>query len=124
MLLAYLVLALHIVVIAFNLFGLIAIPLGARYGWAPARAPTWRLLHILSWAVVAAQAVAGRACFLTIWQDDLAGSGEDAPLIMRWINAVVFWPLPMWVFALLYVAAFAYVLGLLWLVPLRWKPAR
>lgn len=120
MMLASLVLAVHVAIIAFNLLGLIAIPVGARRGWTWVRAPLWRALHLVSWGAVALQATAGRACFLTVWQDDLAGIGAaDTPLIMRWVNAVIFWPLPLWVFTALYVVAFAYALALLWLVPPR-----
>ena len=120
MALAYLVLAVHLAIIAFNLFGLVAIPLGARRGWAFVHAPLWRTLHVASCGAVVLQAVAGRACFLTIWQDDLAGAATAGePLIMRWVNSLVYWPLPMWVFTAAYAAVFAYVLALLWLVPLR-----
>jgi hypothetical protein len=67
---------------------------------------------------VAAQALAGRACFLTIWQNDLTASVQPAtPLIVRWIDQLVYWPLPVWVFAALYVLVFTYALALLWLVP-------
>lgn len=120
MLLASLILAVHVAIIAFNLIGLFVIPVGAHYGWAWVRAPLWRALHLVSWGAVALQALAGRACFLTIWQHDLAGTEAAAtPLIMRWVNALIFWPLPMWVFTALYVAALAYALALLWLVPPR-----
>lgn len=110
------VLALHLAIIAFNVFGLVAIPLGAWRGWAWVRARWWRVLHLLSLAVVAMQAALGQACFLTIWQDDLTGGGAEDPLIMRWINSVIFWPLPMWVFTAAYLLVFAYVLALWWWV--------
>jgi len=116
---AQLVLATHLAVIGFNLFGLVAVPLGARLGWPFVRAPTWRVLHLLSLSVVAVQAVLGRACFLTDWQDYLTGTPATQPLIMRWANAVVFWPLPIWVFEALYLAAFACTLALFWFVPPR-----
>lgn len=114
-----LVLALHVAVIGFNVAGLIAIPLGARLGWRFVRVRWLRLLHLGSLAVVAVQAVLGEACFLTYWQDDLTGGGREDPLIMRWVNSVVYWPLPMWVFTTVYLAVFAYVLAL-W----RWVPPR
>ena len=120
MALAYLVLAVHLAIIAFNLFGLVAIPLGARRGWAFVHAPLWRTLHVASCGAVVLQAVAGRACFLTIWQDDLAGAPTASePLIMRWVNSLVYWPLPMWVFTVASSAVFAYGLALRWLVPPR-----
>lgn len=111
------VLAVHIAVILFNVFGLVAVPAGAVCGWRFVHIRWWRVLHLLSLAAVAAQALAGRACFLTIWQSRLAGSIQPAtPLIVRWIERMVYWPLPIWVFAALYVLIFAYALVLLWLV--------
>lgn len=111
------VLALHLAVIGFNLFGLVAVPLGAWRGWSFVRARGWRLLHLASLAVVALQALLGRACFLTIWQDDLGGAQSQPPLIMRFVNSLIYWPLPMWVFTAVYVAVFAYVVALWFLVP-------
>lgn len=118
-LLGGLVLAAHLAVIGFNLFGLVAIPLGAWRGWSFVRVRWWRLLHLGSLAVVALQALAGRACFLTIWQDEISGSAAGDPLIMRIVNGLIYWPLPIWVFTAAYVAVFAYVLALWRFVPPR-----
>lgn len=116
---AALILAVHIAIIGFNLFGLIAVPLGAWRGWSWVHRPVWRLLHLGSLAVVALQAAFGRACFLTIWQAAAeSGQRNPEPLIMRWVNALVFWPLPLWVFGAIYLAVLAYALALLWCVPL------
>ena len=118
--LAATILAIHVSIIAFNLFGLVAVPLGAWRGWRWVHAPVWRLLHLGSLAVVALQAALGRACFLTIWQADLEGAqGAAEPLIVRWVNSLVYWPLPLWVFTLAYFAVLIYALALLLLVPLR-----
>jgi hypothetical protein len=118
MTLAHFVLAIHVAIIAFNLVGLVAILLGVRFGWSFVRLRMWRVLHVLSWGVVTLQAVAGRACFLTDWQYELAGGeGNPDPLVARLVNAVIYWPLPLWVFTVLYGAIFAIVLALLWLVP-------
>lgn len=120
MVLSNLVLAVHFAIIAFNVLGLIAIPIGASLGWRFVRAPLWRMLHLLSWAVVALQAAAGRACFLTDWQFDLAGGeGTPEPLVARLVNALIYWPLPLWVFAALYAGAFALVAAFFWIVPVR-----
>jgi hypothetical protein len=71
--------------------------------------------------VVALQAVVGAACFLTIWQSALlerAGTpASREPLIQRWVESLIFWPLPLWFFAALYVGLFAYTLLLWRLVP-------
>src|SRR5690606_32496722 len=93
--------------------------LGAWRGWRFVRARGWRLLHLASLAVVALQAVLGRACFLTIWQDEAGGGVERPPLIARTINSLIYWPLPLWVFTAAYMAVFAYVLALWFLVPPR-----
>ena len=71
----------------------------------------------------ALQALLGRACFLTLWQDSLAQNagepGSQAPFIQRWVSEVIFWPLPVWFFALLYVAVWIYAMLLWRLVPPR-----
>lgn len=120
MALSHLVLAIHFAIIGFNVLGLIAIPVGGFLRWSFVRVRTWRILHVLSWGIVALQAAAGRACFLTDWQYDLAGGeGHAEPLIARLVNAVIYWPLPLWVFAVLYALVFAIVLALFWIVPIR-----
>ena len=116
--LAGIVLAVHVGVICFNLFGLLAIPLGGWLGWRWVRGFWWRALHVACLSIVALQALLGRACFLTLWQNELAGDGmRPTPLLMRWVDSIIFWPLPLWVFALLYVLVLLGVVALWWLVP-------
>ena len=117
--LATLVLALHLAIILFNVGGLVVIPLGAWRQWRFVRIFWWRALHLALLAVVALQAVLGRVCFLTDWQAALAGASAPTPLIAGWINRLIYWPLPLWVFAVLYVAVWIYVLALWLLVPPR-----
>ena len=120
--LAGLILYVHLLIICFNLFGLVVIPLGGWMGWAFVHAPAWRILHLGSLGVTALQASFGQACFLTVWQAAASnGSPAAEPLIMRWVNSLIFWPLPEWVFVLIYLLTFAYVILLLWIVPLRWR---
>jgi hypothetical protein len=116
------ILAVHAAIIAFNVAGLLVIPLGAALGWRLVRIAWLRLLHLALLAIVAGQALAGRACILTIWQRDLAGQAPGAaapaaPLIMGWVNRLIYWNLPFWVFTVLYSAVFLYVVGLSFLVP-------
>ena len=117
--LGQLLLVIHLAVIAFNVAGLIVVPLGGALRWRVVRNLPLRLLHVASLGVVALQAALGRACFLTDWQADLTGGGATDPLIMRWVNSVIFWPLPPWAFTAAYVAIFAYVVALWFLVPPR-----
>ncbi len=117
MALAAAILALHVAIIAFNVAGLLVIPLGAALGWRLVRVAWLRLLHLALLAIVAGQALAGRACILTIWQNDAAGAPPAQPLIMGWINRLVYWNLPFWVFIVIYSAIFLYVLAMSFLVP-------
>ena len=119
---ATLILLVHLAVVAFNVVGLVAIPLGKWLGWGFVRDFWWRFAHVLSLAVVALQAVLGRACFLTIWESALRSSADAAvppPMIADWINSVLYWPLPLWMFAAGYVGVLLYAL-MLW----RWVPPR
>jgi hypothetical protein len=50
--LAEAVLALHVGVILFNLFGLVAIPLGGWRGWRFVRGVWWRALHLAAMSAV------------------------------------------------------------------------
>ncbi len=119
-LLAGIVLAIHVAIILFNIFGLVAVPLGAWRRWTFVRGFWWRALHLASLVAVAAQALVGRACFLTLWQADLEGGGQAAPpLIYAWVNGLIYYRLPLWIFAAAYVAVLAYALLLWRLVPPR-----
>ena len=120
--LATAVLAVHFGIVAFNLGGLVLVPIGKWAGWRIVSAFWWRLAHLASLAAVALQSILGQACFLTLWQAGLearADASDPPPLIASWINGLLFWPLPLWVFATAYVAVFVYTL-LLW----RWVPPR
>lgn len=126
--LARLVVAIHIGVILFNVAGLVVIPVGAWRGWRFVRIFWWRALHLAILALVAVQALLARACFLTLWQSALqqrAGeAASGAPLVARWVHDLIFWPLPLWFFAVLYVVVCLYALLLWRLVPPRLRDAR
>ena len=118
------VLALHLAIIAFNVAGCVLVPIGAWRRWRWVREFWFRLAHLLSLAVVALQALLGRACFLTIWQGNVSGASQVQPLIAGWINRMIYWPLPLWVFAGAYVLVFAYVIALWLLVRPRMPGSR
>lgn len=119
MVLAHAILVVHLAVIAFNIFGLVAIPLGAWRGWAFVRYPVWRLLHLGSLAVVAVQAAFGQACFLTIWHANIVGETAETPLIMGRVNDLILCPLPIEAFAVAYALVLIHALALFRLVPIR-----
>lgn len=112
----------HLGVVAFNIFGLVIVPIGGWQHWEFVRGFTWRLIHLLTLGIVALQAALGRACLLTIWESDLMSGGNGiipSPMIARFIDSLLYWPLPLWVFTAIYIAVLIYAV-LLW----RWVPPR
>ena len=95
MIMADAVLAGHVMIILFNISGLLVVPIGGLFGWRFVRIRWWRMLHVLLLAAVAAQALLGRACILTLWQAALNGAAAaPPPLIARFVNGMIYWPLP------------------------------
>lgn len=107
----------------FNVGGLILIPWGGMRSWRWIRNFWLRLAHLVALSVVAVQALLGRACFLTIWQSELSqrarSEGHTPPLIAHWINQLIFWPIPLWVFTVAYVLVWIYTAALWWRFPPR-----
>src|ERR1051326_853771 len=122
--LADFVLLLHFAVVLFNVFGIVAIPLGGWLGWRFVRVFWWRALHLATLAVVALQAAAGRLCFLTNWHAALLQMTENRRSfpagVADFISRLIFWPLPLWAFVVIYVAVALFTLALWWLVPPRY----
>jgi hypothetical protein len=117
---ASLVLYVHFAVVAFNIFWLVAIPLGAWRGWSFVRSFRWRVAHLAVLAVVAVQAAFGALCFLTVWQNALiraAGGAGETSWLDELVTRAIFWPLPLWAFVVLYLAAVAFAAAMWWLVP-------
>jgi hypothetical protein len=119
--LASMVLYLHFAVVVFNVFWIIAIPTGAWLNWSFVRSFWWRVVHLAVLGIVALQALIGALCFLTIWQTSLiraaGGPSGEPSRIDEWLTRAVFWPLPMWAFVVLYVAALVFAAAMWWLVP-------
>lgn len=113
------VLVVHFAFITFVVGGLGAIWLGAALGWNWVRNPLFRAAHLAAILFVAAEALLGVMCPLTVWEDALRGRGSDMGFIARWIRSVMFYELPPWVFTAAYVSFAAVVAITFWLVPPR-----
>lgn len=116
-------LAAHLTVAAFIVFGLVAIPLGGALRWPFVHVLWWRLAHLVAMGAVAAQKLMGNACFLTTWEDRLvavaAQSPHSTPSFQTFGEHVLYWNLPLWFFAALYSLLFAYALALWFVVSPR-----
>ena len=115
--LADLVLVLHFFIAGFIVLGLILVWAGALAGWRWIRNPWFRYLHLAAIAFVAAEALLGAACPLTVWEDLLRGGTRPETFVGRWVARLLYYNAPEWVFTSLYVAWAAAALLTLRLVP-------
>ncbi len=93
--------------------------IGAALGWRWIRNAWFRYLHLGAIAFVAAEALLGIACPLTVWEDLLRGGAGRESFVARWVRAFLFYRAPEWAFTTLYVAWTAATLLTLRLVPPR-----
>ena len=116
-LLADAILVLHFAIVFFIIGGLIAIWIGAARGWRWVRHFWLRVAHLAAIFFVAAEALAGVVCPLTVWEDTLRGRFAETGFIERWLHAILFYDLPPWVFTVGYVAFALVVLATFMAVP-------
>lgn len=119
--LADVILVLHFLIVAFIVGGLVLVWIGAAAGWRWVRNPWFRWLHLAAIAFVAAEALLGVACPLTVWEDALRGGVRAESFIGRWVAKVLFYRAPEWVFTAVYCAWTAATLLTLRFVPPRKK---
>lgn len=122
-LLADVLLVSHALVAAFIVLGLAAIYLGNWLSWAWVRNFWLRLLHLAAILTVVVQSWTGAICPLTDWEmqlRDLAGQERyQGSFIQHWVQAILYYDAPAWVFVLGY-TLFAGLVVLSWfLVPPR-----
>ena len=116
-------LAAHFLIAAFIVAGLILVWFGAALGWGWVRNPWFRYLHLGAIAFVAAEALAGVMCPLTLWEDMLRGTVPAESFIGRWVRYLLYYRAPEWVFTASYVVWTLATLLTLWLVPPRRRAA-
>ncbi|MCY7388060.1 MAG: DUF2784 domain-containing protein [Burkholderiales bacterium] len=116
--LADLVFMLHAGVVLFNVGGLLLIVLGGVAGWTWIRHRAFRIAHVALMAFVTVEAILGMTCPLTLLEDWLRGVATEQSFVQRWVSALIYWNAPPWVFAIIYVAVLATVIGA-WFV---WPP--
>jgi len=118
---ADLLLLLHAGVAAFVVLGLLLIMTGACLGWDWVRNPVFRGAHLAAIGFIVIQAWLGRVCPLTIWEMVLRERAGDAvyrgSFIAHWLETLLYYDAPPWVFALVYTVFGALVAGSWFLVP-------
>ncbi len=95
---------------------MIVVWVGAALGWSWIHNPWFRYLHLGAIVFVAAEALLGYACPLTVWEDLLRGGVRPESFVGRWVYRLLYYEAPEWVFTALYAAWAAATLVTLWLV--------
>ncbi len=125
LLLANTVLALHFAIVIFVVGGLAFILVGRLCAWRWVDALWFRLAHLGAIAVVAAQAWAGVVCPLTtleMWLRERAGAATyEQSFIEYWMQRLLYYEAPAWVFALAYTVFLLVVLATWVYIPPRHK---
>ena len=114
------ILVLHFLFVLFVVGGFVLIVAGGTLDWRWVRARAFRIAHLGAILLVAAEAMLGLACPLTVWEDALRRAGpQQASFVGRWVARILYFDYPEWVFAAAY-TAFALAVMVLWrLVPPR-----
>ena len=120
-LLADLVLVLHAAIVVSVVGGLLLILLGNLAGWRWVNAWWFRLTHLATIAVVVLQSWLGATCPLTSLEMTLRAKAHVSTyavgFIEHWVQRLLYYEAPAWVFALLYTLFGFAVLATWWFLP-------
>ena len=123
--LADLVLASHVLIVAFVVFGLLLIILGSCLRWPWIRALWFRAAHLLAIAFVVAESWLGVTCPLTTLERLLRERAHQVTykesFIEHWLSQILFYEAPSWTFTLAYTGFGVLVLFTWWKVPPKWR---
>ncbi len=121
--LADLVLVCHVGFVVFVVAGLLVILFGGFRGWKWVRNPWFRAAHLAAIGVVVVQAWFGVVCPLTTLEmalRDRAGEATyDGAFIAHWLERLLFYDAPLWVFVVCYTGFAVAVIASWWKFPPR-----
>jgi hypothetical protein len=116
-LLADAVLTLHLALVLFVVGGLVLVVVGNLLKWQWVNLLWFRLAHLATIAVVAAEAWLGIVCPLTTLETWLRSQAKattyEGGFVEHWLQALLFWEAEAWVFTAAY-TAFALAVGVAW----------
>jgi hypothetical protein len=110
---------LHFAIVVFIVGGLLLTWAGAALGWGWVRNPWFRYLHLAAIVFVALEALIGMVCPLTEWEDALRGGTRAESFVGRWVQRMLYYRAPEWIFTTAYAAWALATLATLRLVPPR-----
>lgn len=119
--LANAVLIVHVAIAAFVVGGLVVVVIGNLTGWRSVNNLWFRLAHLLAIVVVVAEAWLGLACPLTTLELSLRAQGGTPTyrggFIEHWLQQLLYYDAPPWVFVFAYSAFGLLVLATWWYFP-------
>jgi glutathione S-transferase len=122
-LLADAVLVLHVAIVIFVVMGLLLIVIGNLLARQWVNASWFRLAHLVTIAVVVAEAWAGIVCPLTTLEMWLRSNARaitySGSFIQHWLQPLLFWQAPAWVFTVAYSLFGLVVVAVWWYFPPR-----
>lgn len=105
----------HVLFVAFVVFGLAFILAGKLLDWAWVRNRWFRIVHLAAIGIVVLQSWLGLICPLTTWEMALRERTGEAvyagAFISHWLEALLYYQAPAWVFAVCYTVFAAIVVG-------------
>jgi len=120
-LLANTVLVLHLAVALFVVGGLVVVVVGNWRGWGWVNRLWFRMVHLAAIAMVVAESWFGIVCPLTSLESWLRSKTGEAPasqgFIEHWVEYLLFYDAPTWVFTLAYTAFGLSVAAAWWYFP-------
>jgi hypothetical protein len=118
------VVVIHAAYVGFVIVGLLAILLGELRRWKWVRNFWFRTIHFLMILIVVVQALFGVMCPLTTLEQSLRDKGGSevyaGSFVGHWVNELLFYEAPAWVFTVCYTIFGAIVLATLIAFPPRW----
>lgn len=116
----------HVLFVAFVVLGLVLIFAGKFRGWGWVRNPWFRITHLAAIGIVTLQSWFGMICPLTTWEMAIRERAGDTAytgtFISHWLNAILYYQAPAWVFAVCYTAfALVVVASWFWVRPRRFR---
>lgn len=114
----------HVLFVTFVVLGLVLILIGGVLGWEWVRNRIFRIAHLAAIAIVMLQSWIGVICPLTIWEMALreraGGNTYAGSFISHWLEALLYYRAPAWVFTVAYTAFAALVIASwFWVRPRR-----
>jgi len=126
--LADLVLLVHFGIVVFVVIGLLLVVVGNLLAWRWVNTFWFRLAHLLAMGVVVAESWLGMTCPLTTLESWLRKQAGLAPytqsFIEHWVQRVLFYQAPPWVFATGYTVFGLLIVAAWWYFPPRFKKPR